>query len=119
MTYGYEVRGRHDRMLDVSIQLNKFVDVKVYAFATLITGFPFLRHIPAWVPYISFKPLAQIGRSLGEEVVNKPMRFVKESIVSDGPGGIVISVEPKIFCDRPVAQRVLHSPSNISKISTK
>jgi hypothetical protein len=41
MTYGYEVRGRHDRMLDVSIQLNKFVDIKVFAFATLISGFPF------------------------------------------------------------------------------
>ena len=28
-----------------------------------------VRHIPAWVPYISFKPLAQIGRTLGQEDV--------------------------------------------------
>ncbi|KAF8258555.1 cytochrome P450 [Lactarius quietus] len=81
-TYGYEVKGRHDRKLDVSIQLNKFLDLKIEVFAMLINAFPFLRHIPAWVPYISFKPFAQIGRKLGEEVVHEPMRFVKESIAS-------------------------------------
>ena len=41
MTYGYEVKGRHDRKLDVSIQFNKFADVKVDLFAMLIGRFPF------------------------------------------------------------------------------
>jgi len=82
MTYGYEVKGRHDRVLDVSIRLNKFADFKFHVFAMFLNSFPFLRHIPAWVPYISFKPFAQIGRKLGEEVVQEPMRFVKESIAS-------------------------------------
>ena len=45
-----------------------------------------VRHIPAWLPQISYKPLAQIGRNLGEEMMSEPMRFVKESIVSTGPG---------------------------------
>ena len=41
MTYGYEVKGRHDRMLDVAIQLNKFADVKFHTLAKIIDGFPF------------------------------------------------------------------------------
>ena len=41
MTYGYEVKGRHDRKLDVSIQFNKFGGVKLDRFAMLIDRFPF------------------------------------------------------------------------------
>ena len=37
------------------------------------------------MPYISFKPVAKIGRELSQEMLYEPMRFVKESIVSNGP----------------------------------
>ncbi|KAI9431009.1 cytochrome P450 [Lactarius psammicola] len=50
--------------------------------ALLINELPFLRHIPAWLPYISYKPLAKFGHNLGLEMVYEPMRFVKESIAS-------------------------------------
>jgi len=33
------------------------------------------------VPYISFKPLAEIGRTLSQEMLYPPMQFVKESII--------------------------------------
>src|SRR6266702_7940217 len=45
-----------------------------------------VRHIPAWLPYISYKPLAEFGRNLGQEMVYEPMRFVKESIVGNDLG---------------------------------
>ena len=41
-----------------------------------------VRHIPEWIPWFSYKPLARFGYNLGQEVVHEPMRFVKESIVS-------------------------------------
>ena len=41
-----------------------------------------MRHIPEWLPWFSYKPLARIGRDIGREVVHEPIRFVKESIVS-------------------------------------
>ena len=50
-----------------------------------------VRHIPAWLPHISYKPLAQFGRNLGEEMMYEPMRFVKESIVSNCPGTKALS----------------------------
>ena len=41
-----------------------------------------VRHIPEWLPWLSYKPLARIGHNLGNEVLYPPMQFVKESIVS-------------------------------------
>ena len=41
-----------------------------------------VRHIPEWMPWFSYKPLARFGYNLGQEVIHEPMRFVKESIVS-------------------------------------
>ena len=42
-----------------------------------------VRHIPEWMPWLSYKPLARFGYNLGQEVVHEPMQFVKESIVSE------------------------------------
>jgi hypothetical protein len=132
MTHGYEVKGNHDRILAAFKQLSEFAKVKVSASAWIINAFPFrkgltcsalynksiviisVRHIPAWVPYISFKPLAQSGRTLCQEALYEPMRFVKESIVSNSPGTIVaILTGLRIICDRSVEQRALRSPSTI------
>ena len=41
-----------------------------------------VRHIPEWLPWFSYKPLARIGHNLGQKVVHEPILFVKESIVS-------------------------------------
>ena len=106
MTYGYQVQGRDDRKLDIAIKLNEFGTGTFLPGALLVNELPFrmylsclssarhtkliitipVRHIPAWLPHISYKPLAQIGHNLGEEMMSEPMRFVKESIVGNRPG---------------------------------
>jgi hypothetical protein len=80
MTYGYEAKGKQDRKLVAPKLLTEFSGKHVYKSAWILNGFPFLRHIPAWVPYFSFKPLAEMGRALSQEMLYPPMRFVKESI---------------------------------------
>jgi len=81
MTYGYEVKGRQDRSMVLPRQLSEFSRAKVPGSAWALNGFPFLRHIPAWVPYISFKPVAEIGLKISQEMLYEPMRFVKENII--------------------------------------
>ena len=54
-----------------------------------------VRHIPAWVPYLSFKPLAEVGRAITQEMLYPPIQFVKESIVSIGSG--IILIESRII----------------------
>ncbi|KAF8266319.1 cytochrome P450 [Lactarius quietus] len=82
MTYGYEVKGRQDKMLEVPKRFSDFASKVFFPGSLLVNELPFLRHIPAWVPYFSYRPLAEIGRNLGRELVDQSMPFVKESIVS-------------------------------------
>jgi hypothetical protein len=44
--------------------------------------FTLVQYIPEWLPWLSYKPLARHGYDLGQEVMNGPMSFVRESIVS-------------------------------------
>ena len=41
-----------------------------------------MRYIPEWLPWISYKPLARIGRDIGRQVIREPIQFVRESMVS-------------------------------------
>jgi len=41
-----------------------------------------VRHIPEWLPWFSYKPLAHTGHNLGNQVLYPPLQFVKEGIVS-------------------------------------
>jgi hypothetical protein len=45
-------------------------------------SFTLVRHIPEWLPWLSYKPLARYGYGIGQEVLHEPMEFVRESIVS-------------------------------------
>ena len=48
-----------------------------------------VRHIPEWLPWISYKPLARWGHDIGVEAVKEPMDFVKEAMVNattEAPG---------------------------------
>ena len=45
-------------------------------------SFASVRHIPEWLPWLSYKPLARYGYDIGQQVLREPMEFVRESIVS-------------------------------------
>ena len=47
-----------------------------------VTIFCLVRHIPDWLPWFSYKPLARVGRDLGLEVLHPPIDFVKDAMVS-------------------------------------
>jgi hypothetical protein len=98
MTYGYEVHGPDDSMLNASKRMSEFAEEKILPGALLVNYLPFrtnprtfhdnmdlrtsVRYIPEWVPWLSYKPLARIGYNMGNEVLYPPLQFVKESIVS-------------------------------------
>jgi hypothetical protein len=98
MTYGYEVHGPDDRILNASKRMLEFGEKKVLPGALLVNYLPFrmksrlfhdsmdlhtsVRYIPEWVPWLSYKPLARIGYNMGNKVLYPPLQFVKESIVS-------------------------------------
>ena len=40
-----------------------------------------MKHIPAWIPQLSYKPAAQAGFDAGQDVLRYPMEFVKDGFV--------------------------------------
>jgi len=82
MTYGYEVHGHEDRMIDAAKRMHKFGAEKILPGALLVNYISLLRHIPEWLPWLSYKPLARIGHNLGNQVLYPPLQFVKESILN-------------------------------------
>jgi len=80
--YGYEVKGRDDRKVTVSRKITQLGADTALPTSVLVNVFPFLQYIPEWLPWLSYKPLARYGYDLGQEVMNGPMSFVRESIVN-------------------------------------
>ncbi|KAI0264149.1 cytochrome P450 [Gloeopeniophorella convolvens] len=80
MTYGYELKGHGDRIVSVSKAMNELAASSALPGALLVNHLPFLRHIPAWVPWISYKPLARLGHDMWQEVMTTPIQFVKENM---------------------------------------
>ncbi|KAH9976260.1 cytochrome P450 [Lactifluus volemus] len=82
MTYGYEVSGRNDRRIDAARKLAEIGGETALPGALLVNDLPFLRHIPEWLPWFSYKPLARYGYDLGVEVRNELIKFVRDGMVS-------------------------------------
>ena len=99
MTYGYEAQGNSDRKIDAARRMSELGSTTSLPGALLVNVFPScvffvfyilcpslskylsVRHIPEWLPWFSYKPLARIGYDLGQEVMNEPIQFVRESMV--------------------------------------
>ncbi|KAH9986740.1 cytochrome P450 [Russula compacta] len=82
MTYGCEVQGPDDRMIDAAKRMNKFGSEQILPGALLVNHIPLLRHIPGWLPWFSYKPLTRIGHELGNQVLYPPIQLVKENMVN-------------------------------------
>jgi hypothetical protein len=98
LTYGYDLKDG-DKMLEAPHQTTKLMAPLILPGAALINNLPFcvvsnsiptmlvwltaisVRHIPSWVPYISYEPLARVVRKLGERIRNEPIEFVKNALV--------------------------------------
>jgi len=82
MGYGYEVQGPNDRQIKVARDMAKLGSDTILPGALLVNYLPFLRHIPEWLSWLSYKPLARYGLDIGREVLNGPMAYVREGISS-------------------------------------
>jgi len=101
MGFGYEVKGLNDRKVSAAKKLVDLAGAATFPGALLVNDLPFrkcslvsgkfcwrsfapVRHIPEWLPWLSYKPLARHGYNIGQQVLHEPMEFVRESIVSIG-----------------------------------
>jgi hypothetical protein len=89
VTYGYTVTDANDPYISLSEDAFKslvFSSTGNY----MVETFPFLRHLPAWLPGMEFKRLAQELREFPMRMANKPFGWTYSQIV----GLFCASVKP-------------------------
>jgi len=80
ITFGYDLKKGDDRMVEAPDQIVPLMMPFNVPGTALVNYFPFLRGIPSWVPYFSYKPLARIVRKLSGRMRNEPIDFVKNAL---------------------------------------
>ncbi|KAN0137800.1 cytochrome P450 [Lactarius tabidus] len=117
IVYGYDLKEK-DKIVEAPVQLGNILARLVLPGAALVNHLPFLRHIPSWVPWFSYEPLAQEGRELGRRTMNEPIDFVKNTMrdgtaVSSLAREQLLEVEvlngPEYHVQEDVVKRVLGS----------
>ncbi|KAH9956419.1 hypothetical protein BC827DRAFT_756655 [Russula dissimulans] len=64
IAYGYEVQGPNDKNISVVRRMVRLASTTNLPGSVLVNSLPFLRHIPEWLPWLSYKPLARYGYNL-------------------------------------------------------
>ncbi|KAH9925314.1 cytochrome P450 [Fomitopsis serialis] len=80
ITHGRDINDSSDPL----VQLAELVNAQFSATATpgkfLVDVFPFLRHVPDWLPGTGFKALAKEARHTLERILDEPYHEVKEQL---------------------------------------
>jgi hypothetical protein len=99
LTYGYELR-ENDDILDPAHKTGEMMSRLALPGAALVNHLPFctnptfhdqphiswlstVRHLPSWVPWFKYEPMAGICRDLTQRMINEPIDFVKNAMVRD------------------------------------
>ena len=102
LTYGYDLKDG-DKILEAPAGAAEKLSPLLLPGGTLVNHIPLctnsnfilpiivashsyvlVRHIPSWVPFLSYEPLARTVRKLSERIRNEPMDFVKNALVCGG-----------------------------------
>ncbi|KAI0061732.1 cytochrome P450 [Artomyces pyxidatus] len=80
IVYGYDVQDKNDRYVDMAETANRIGSEANTPGAFLVNDFPFLRHLPGWLPGMRFKAIVQEAKGVAREMIKSPFSFVKENI---------------------------------------
>ncbi|KAH9006150.1 cytochrome P450 [Lactarius hatsudake] len=79
LTYGYDLKDNDDML----VPPRRVVDIMkqfILPGAALVNHLPFLRHLPSWVPWFKYEPLASECRELARRTKDEPFDFVTNSM---------------------------------------
>ena len=81
MTYGYQAeRDAIDPLIKLNEEAVANATLAAVPGAWLVDVIPLLKHVPGWVPGVTFKHTAQQWKRVNEAVANIPYTFVKDQI---------------------------------------
>ncbi|KAG6328163.1 hypothetical protein ID866_10926 [Astraeus odoratus] len=83
ITYGYDVAPENDPYVTNFMRFGETIlEVLTAERAALLTAFPFLAHIPSWLPGGLYKQRAGKCRALARQMLDNPVNYVKQSIAA-------------------------------------
>ncbi|KAJ7505167.1 cytochrome P450 [Mycena galericulata] len=91
-TYGYDIQPTHDRFVGLAEESVKRLSESIHPGAFAVNAFPFLRHLPSWLPGCHFHRFAQGTSTLLAEMQNAPFDFVRQNM-RDGVGRFSVLAE--------------------------
>lgn len=88
MVYGHEVKSDDDEFLQLAEHCVWLLSNKIASSGGIwpVDIFPFLKHIPSWVPGMAFKRNAAKWKASMQEFVDKPFDYVQENMVRYSSG---------------------------------
>ncbi|KAH8116038.1 cytochrome P450 [Phellopilus nigrolimitatus] len=91
ITYGHEVMSENDPLIGL-VELASTITIRAGSpGATSIDMFPFLRHVPAWLPGMTLKRHALKARKVNDEALNVPYNEIKSKKAAGEEGPCLIS----------------------------
>jgi hypothetical protein len=81
VTYGHKVTGPDDPHITVSDAALASLEFTGVAGSYLVDSYPFLRHLPTWLPGMRFKTYAQEWRKLPMRMAQEPFEFTRGEMV--------------------------------------
>lgn len=112
MTYGVDIRPNNDPNLQVARLANIAIVEALTTGSTSVDVFPFLKHLPSWLPGTSFHEKAKVSRQYAKNL--------REGTYSDGRNKMVISfphshpTKNLIICDLQQANNGVEQDSLLS-----
>ncbi|KIJ62824.1 hypothetical protein HYDPIDRAFT_113934 [Hydnomerulius pinastri MD-312] len=83
VVYGYETAPRDDPIINV---VDRAVNLAVASIkpevAAFLGFFPFLRHIPSWLPGASFKRTALLSQKYADDMIEAPFQYVEKNMAA-------------------------------------
>ncbi|KAI9448680.1 cytochrome P450 [Lactarius psammicola] len=79
LIYGYDLK-ENDEILIPPKRANQIMGQFILPGAALVNHLPFLRHLPSWVPWFKYEPLASECREMGQRMRKEPIDFVRNSM---------------------------------------
>jgi len=81
ITHGHEVNDSNDPLVQLAELVNAQFSVTATPGKFLVDSFPFLRHVPDWLPGTGFKAFAKEARRTVERLLEEPYQEVKEQLM--------------------------------------
>ncbi|KAG2008249.1 cytochrome P450 [Coprinopsis cinerea AmutBmut pab1-1] len=124
ISYGFEDEEYNKVLVEEAEALASGFSESIIPGRYLVNAFPFLRHVPAWLPGAGFQRTMQYLRKISEKTLSEPFDNVKEALKTGnrqvGPSlavGLIESLPDETHANRTSLEVVARNTSALSYIA--